>query len=66
VALHEWAFATRPFRSAHGMEWSTNVGATIMGRNMFGPVRGSWGDEAWTGWSAAAHYTYAATRPNHS
>jgi dihydrofolate reductase len=63
VALHEWAFATRTFRSAHGMEggetgldddvamtWSTNIGATIMGRNMFGPVRGSWGDEAWTGW----------------
>jgi dihydrofolate reductase len=63
VALHEWAFATRSFRSAHGMEggetgldddvamnWSTNIGATIMGRNMFGPVRGSWGDEAWKGW----------------
>jgi dihydrofolate reductase len=27
-----------------------NVGATIMGRNMFGPVRGSWGDSDWTGW----------------
>src|SRR5581483_11820657 len=25
-------------------------GATIMGRNMFGPVRGSWGDESWRGW----------------
>ena len=63
VDLHEWAFATRSFRSAHGMEggetgldddvaltWSTNIGATIMGRNMFGPVRGAWGDEAWTGW----------------
>jgi hypothetical protein len=63
VALHEWAFATRAFGSAHGMEggetgldddvamtWSTNIGATIMGRNMFGPVRGLWGNEAWTGW----------------
>jgi dihydrofolate reductase len=63
VGLHEWAFATRSFRSAHGIEggetgldddlamgWSMNVGATIMGRNMFGPVRGSWGDESWTGW----------------
>ncbi len=63
VGLHEWAFATRAFRAAHGQEggetgvdddlamaWSTNVGATIMGRNMFGPVRGSWGDESWTGW----------------
>jgi dihydrofolate reductase len=27
-----------------------NIGATIMGRNMFGPVRGSWGDEHWRGW----------------
>jgi dihydrofolate reductase len=26
------------------------IGATIMGRNMFGPIRGPWGDEAWTGW----------------
>jgi dihydrofolate reductase len=62
-SLHEWAFATRSFRAAHGMEggetgvdddhalaWTTNIGATIMGRNMFGPVRGQWGDEAWTGW----------------
>jgi dihydrofolate reductase len=63
MGLHEWAFATRAFRAAHGMEggeagldddlamaWSTNIGATIMGRNMFGPVRGPWGEEAWTGW----------------
>jgi dihydrofolate reductase len=61
--LHEWAFATRAFRATHGMEggatgldddwaarWNVNVGATIMGRNMFGPVRGPWGDEAWRGW----------------
>src|SRR5689334_22504020 len=26
------------------------IGATIMGRNMFGPVRGSWGSEEWKGW----------------
>jgi dihydrofolate reductase len=26
------------------------IGATIMGRNMFGPIRGPWGDEEWTGW----------------
>ncbi len=30
--------------------WKQNIGATIMGRNMFGPIRGSWGDESWTGW----------------
>jgi dihydrofolate reductase len=63
LALHEWAFATRSFRTAHGGEggetgvdddrmaaMTVNVGATIMGRNMFGPVRGSWGDEQWNGW----------------
>jgi dihydrofolate reductase len=61
--LHEWAFATRAFRAAHGMDEieagpdeehavriSENVGATIMGRNMFGPIRGEWGDTDWTGW----------------
>jgi len=63
TALHEWAFATRSFRATHGMEggeagldddhvrsWTENIGATIMGRNMFGPVRGPWGDEDWEGW----------------
>ncbi len=61
--LHAWAFATRSGRSAHGMEggetgldddhaatWSENVGAHIMGRNMFGPVRGPWGGDPWNGW----------------
>jgi dihydrofolate reductase len=63
MALHEWAFATRSFRNDHGGEggetgldderagaWNVNVGATIMGRNMFGPIRGPWGDESWDGW----------------
>jgi len=63
LGLHDWAFATRTFRATHGMDggetgldddhvaaWNTKIGATIMGRNMFGPVRGSWGDAAWTGW----------------
>jgi hypothetical protein len=61
--LHHWALATRTFRAVHGMEggetgldddhtcsWSANIGATIMGRNMFGPLRGPWSDDAWTGW----------------
>jgi dihydrofolate reductase len=30
--------------------WFENVGATIMGRNMFGPVRGEWGEDPWRGW----------------
>jgi dihydrofolate reductase len=63
LGLHDWAVATQSFRAAHGMDggetgldddhvasWSANIGATIMGRNMFGPVRGPWGAEAWTGW----------------
>ena len=63
MGLHGWAFATRGFRETHGMEggetgidddiasgWNVNIGATIMGRNMFGPVRGTWGDDSWRGW----------------
>ncbi len=64
LGLHDWAFATRAFREAHGMgdggetglddsyaaRWNENIGATIMGRNMFGPIRGPWGGEEWTGW----------------
>jgi dihydrofolate reductase len=62
-ALHEWAFATRTFRAVHGMEGGTtgpdddiaaeyfqNVGATIMGRRMFGGGDGPWGDNPWNGW----------------
>ena len=29
---------------------STGIGATIMGRDMFGPIRGAWPDESWRGW----------------
>jgi dihydrofolate reductase len=60
--LHEWIFPTESWRRMHGMEggepgadsdaakeFSRNVGAYIMGRNMFGPGRGEW-DESWTGW----------------
>jgi dihydrofolate reductase len=63
LALHEWAFATKTFRATHGLEggesgldddraaaWTDGIGATIMGRNMFGPVRGPWGDGGWRGW----------------
>ncbi len=63
MALHEWAFPTRTFQRMHGnTEGSTgvdedfaarsfaNVGAWILGRNMFGPVRGPWPDEQWKGW----------------
>jgi len=63
LAMHQWAFPTRTFRAMHGGGDGTtgidddfaaasfeNVGAWILGRNMFGPVRGSWGDGAWKGW----------------
>ena len=63
LALHDWAIATRSWRAAHGKEGgeaglddermaaaTADVGATIMGRNMFGPDRGPWGDDPWRGW----------------
>ena len=61
--LHQWLFPLEAFREAHGghggetnassevvEERRANIGATIMGRNMFGPVRGAWPDESWRGW----------------
>jgi dihydrofolate reductase len=61
--LHEWVVPLKAFRESHGREggevnasspvveeWTQNVGATIMGRNMFGGGPGPWGDGEWTGW----------------
>jgi dihydrofolate reductase len=61
--LHEWMFATTFGRDMIGesggekgldddvlRRGDENIGATIMGRNMFGPVRGSWGNSDWKGW----------------
>jgi dihydrofolate reductase len=61
--LHEWAVATRTWRAGHGMDGGDEglddefaargdlgIGATVMGRNMFGPARGPWGGDQWTGW----------------
>ena len=67
TALHGWAMATRTFQKnlfgTNGGETGAdddfaargfhNVGAWIMGRNMFGPVRGPWPDESWRGWWGA-------------
>ena len=66
LAVHEWALATRNFKRMHGGEGGTtgidddfaaasfdNLGAWILGRNMFGPVRGPWPDDAWRGWWGA-------------
>jgi dihydrofolate reductase len=64
MRLHEWAFGLEAWRAQHGMEGGevnastqvvdeslTNIGATIMGRNMFGGHPGGWSREkAWNGW----------------
>jgi dihydrofolate reductase len=64
MALHEWVLGTRTFKKqVMGQEGGTtgpddafaargfeNLGAWILGRNMFGPVRGPWPDESWKGW----------------
>jgi dihydrofolate reductase len=65
TALHGWAFSTRTFQKAvlgadagdtgtidddFAKRGFTNMGAWILGRNMFGPVRGPWPDESWRGW----------------
>lgn len=62
-ALHGWFVPTETFQSMTGKEGGTkgpdndfakrgieNLGAWILGRNMFGPVRGAWPDENWKGW----------------
>lgn len=61
--LHRWLLPTRTFRKSHGSGDGTtgvdddfaargfdNIGAWILGRNMFGPVRGPWPDLSWQGW----------------
>ena len=61
--LHQWAFPLAAFRAPHGDEggevnastpvlegWFENVGATLMGRNMFGGGPGPWGEDPWQGW----------------
>ena len=50
--LHEWVFASpRDAVDDEFVAWGDEgIGATVMGRNMFGPVRGDWGDGSWTGW----------------
>jgi dihydrofolate reductase len=62
-ALHDWFVATRTFQKMLGKDGGTtgidddfaarglkNMGAFILGRNMFGPVRGPWPDDSWKGW----------------
>jgi len=62
MQLHEWVFGLAAWRGPHGLEGGdvnastevieatlANVGATVMGRNMFGGT-GPWGDDPWDGW----------------
>jgi dihydrofolate reductase len=61
--LHSWFFPTKMFQKMYGNEVGTegidndfaersfdNLGAWIMGRNMFGPIRGAWPNDDWKGW----------------
>ena len=61
--LMQWVFPTRTFQQMHGADGGNtgpdddfaargfaNVGAWILGRNMFGPIRGPWPDDEWKGW----------------
>lgn len=65
TAVHEWFFGTQVFQTMHGDGDKTgstgtdnefasrgfeNIGAWIMGRNMFSPLRGPWADLDWKGW----------------
>jgi dihydrofolate reductase len=63
LALFDWFFHTRTWQHMHGNEGGETgtdddiaargfegIGAWILGRNMFGPVRGPWPDESWKGW----------------
>jgi dihydrofolate reductase len=62
-SLHDWLVPLRAFRQMHGSEggetnassavfeeWFENVGATVMGRNMFGGGPGAWDEDPWMGW----------------
>jgi len=62
--LMEWFFHTRVWRTQHDLggdgeagvdnrmaeQGFANIGAWILGRNMFGPIRGPWPDDSWRGW----------------
>jgi dihydrofolate reductase len=63
MQLHEWVFELAAWREPHGREGGVvnestpivegsqaNVGAILMGRNMFGGGPGPWGDDPWQGW----------------
>ena len=72
--LHQWIYGTRFFRTMIGEEGGSDgvdqayahramsgFGAFILGRNMFGPIRGPWPDESWKGWWGANPPYHAPT-----
>jgi dihydrofolate reductase len=72
--LHEWLVNSRTFKSMYGGEGGdtgidedfaargmAGIGAWILGRNMFGPIRGPWPDESWRGWWGANPPYHAPT-----
>lgn len=72
--LHDWLVDTRTFKRYQGAEGGStgvdedfaalgfaDIGAWIMGRNMFGPVRGPWPDDSWRGWWGKNPPYHAAT-----
>jgi len=80
MAIHQWFFATRTFQKIHGRDGGAtgidddfaargfaNIGAWILGRNMFGPVRGPWPDDSWKGWwgDNPPYHTPAFVLTNH-
>jgi dihydrofolate reductase len=81
MSLHGWAYATQTFQKMLGkdggatgvdndyMERGLNkIGAWIIGRNMFGPIRGSWPDDTWKGWwgDNPPYHTPVFVLTNHS
>jgi dihydrofolate reductase len=80
--LHEWMFRTRAWHEMHGDDGGETglddrfmaaghegIGAFVMGRNMFGPIRGPWGDDDWKGWwgdnPPYHHDVYVLTHHDH-
>jgi dihydrofolate reductase len=81
LALHEWIFKTRTFHAMTGEDGGEtgvddefaargfeNIGAWILGRNMFGPVRGPWLDDSWKGWwgETPPYHTQVFVLTNHA
>lgn len=80
-SLHAWAVATRTFKDMVGKDGGStgldddfmrrgfaDLGAWILGRNMFGPVRGPWPDDTWKGWwgDNPPYHTPAFVLTNHA